>query len=75
MVRVGDDTRYMMTGNISVLGGETRMKEIETRSAKLVRWIEYGWLLLTDASFKAARDKRQAYFDYRLGKIYNTRCF
>jgi hypothetical protein len=34
-----------------------------------------GRPVLFDASFKAARDKRQAYFDYRLGKIYNTPCF
>ena len=51
------------------------MKEIEPLSAKLVRWIECGWLFLTDQSFKAARDKRKAYYDYRLGKIYNTPCF
>ncbi len=51
------------------------MKKIETRRAKLVRWIEYGWLFLTDSSFKAARDKRKAYHDYRLGKIYSNPCF
>ena len=51
------------------------MKEIEPLSVKLVRWIGYGWLFLTDLSFKAARNKRQAYYDYRLSKIYNTPCF
>ena len=51
------------------------MKKIEPLSAKMVRWIEYGWLLLTNPTFKAARNKRKAYYEYRLGKIYNNPCF
>ena len=50
------------------------MKDIEPLSAKLVRWLQYGWLYLTDFNFQRARDKRQAYYDYRLGKIYNMPC-
>ena len=50
------------------------MKEIETRWAKLLRWIEYGWLLVSNPTFRAAGDKRRAYFDYRLSKIYSNPC-
>jgi hypothetical protein len=40
--------------------------------AKLAEWVEYCWLLLSNPSFQAARDKRKAYFEYRLAKLYNT---
>ena len=50
------------------------MKEIETRWAKLIRWIEYGWLLVSNPTFRAAHDKRRAYYEYRLSKIYNAPC-
>jgi hypothetical protein len=52
---------------------ETQMKKIKP-SAKLVRWVEFHWLLLSNRSFQAARDKRKAYYEYRLGKRYNTPC-
>jgi len=37
-----------------------------------LEWIEYYWLLLSDPVFRAAPDKRKAYFEYRLGKQYDT---
>lgn len=40
--------------------------------ARLTEWVEYCWLLLSNPSFQAARDKRKAYFEYRLAKLYNT---
>ena len=36
------------------------------------QWIEFCWLLLVDPTFQATRDKRKAYFEYRLGKLYTT---
>ena len=38
----------------------------------LSHWIEFCWLFLVNPTFQAARDKRKAYFEYRLGKQYNT---
>ena len=40
--------------------------------ARLTEWVEYCWLLLSNPSFQAAHDKRKAYFEYRLAKLYNT---
>jgi len=51
------------------------MQENETRWAKVVRWLEYHWLLVSNPTFQHSRDKRQAYYDYRLSKIYNMPCF
>ncbi len=41
---------------------------------RLGEWIEFCWLLTTDPVFRAAPDKRKAYFEYRLGKIYSVPC-
>jgi hypothetical protein len=38
---------------------------------KLAEWIEFYWLLLSNPTFQAARDKRKAYFEHRLAKVYN----
>jgi len=49
------------------------MKKLVTRTpATLSDWIEFYWLLLIDPTFQASRNKRKAYFDYRLAKRYNT---
>jgi len=50
------------------------MKRIKL-AAKLVGWIEFCWLLVTNSSFQAARDKRQAFYQYQLSKGYNTPCY
>jgi len=50
------------------------MQEIEPLRVKLVRWVESCWLLVSNPTFQHARNKRQAYYDYRLSKIY-MRCF
>jgi hypothetical protein len=39
-----------------------------------VEWVEFYWLLLTNPVFRAAPNKRKAYFEHRLGKIYTTPC-
>jgi hypothetical protein len=52
---------------------ETQMKKI-TLSAKLAGWIEYGWLLLTNPTFQAARDKRLAFYQHQVGKYYSQIC-
>jgi hypothetical protein len=53
---------------------ESQMKKIK-RTAKLAGWFEYCWLVMTNPTFKAARDKRKAYYEYRLGKVYNMPCY
>jgi hypothetical protein len=52
----------------------TRMNKIKLPPAKLVEWIEFCWLLATNPTFQAAPNKRKAYFEYQLGKIYTARC-
>ena len=72
MIRVGDGPGY--TGKQISSKEETRMQEIEPLRVKLVRWVESCWLLVSNPTFQHARNKRQAYYDYRLSKIY-MRCF
>ena len=50
------------------------MKPPKIPPATLREWIEFCWLLATNPCFQAARDKRRAYFEYRLGRIYSDRC-
>jgi len=40
----------------------------------LVEWLEFCWLLIVHPAFRASRDKRRAYFEYRLARIYRTPC-
>jgi hypothetical protein len=54
--------------------GGAPMKKTKIPPRKLAEWIEFGWLLLTNPCFQAAHDKRKAYFEYRLGKIYSAPC-
>ena len=51
------------------------MQESEPLRAKLVRWIGSCWLLVSSPTFLHAQDKRRAYYDYRLGKIYSMPCY
>jgi hypothetical protein len=50
------------------------MKKIKL-SAKLVGWIEFYWLLVSNPVFQAARDKRLAFYEYQQSKGYNTPCY
>ena len=49
------------------------MKKVKP-TAKLAKWIEICWLLASNRSFQAARDKRKAFYENKLGKRYNTPC-
>jgi hypothetical protein len=51
-----------------------RMKLRTLPPSNLGQWVEFCWLLAIDPTFQAAHDKRKAYFEYRLGKIYNLPC-
>jgi hypothetical protein len=43
--------------------------------ATLAQWLEFCWLLLSNPSFQSAPNKRKAYFEHRLGKLYNRPCW
>ena len=70
-------TRYAATAlplaSFHIGEKETQMKRIKP-TAKLAKWVKVCWLLVSNRSFRAARDKRRAYYEYRLGKGYNTPC-
>ena len=51
----------------------TRMNKLKLTPVKFGEWVEFCWLLATNPTFQAAPDKRKAYFEYRLGKIYTAR--
>jgi len=40
----------------------------------LSQWIEFYWLIATNATFRAAPNKRRAYYEHRLGKFYTSPC-
>ena len=50
------------------------MKKIKL-GARVIGAIEYCWLLVTNPSFQAARDKRLAFYEYQLSKRYATPCY
>jgi hypothetical protein len=50
------------------------MRKAKYPPVDLRGWVEFCWLLATDPVFRAAPNKRRAYFEYRLGKIYNSQC-
>jgi hypothetical protein len=52
---------------------ENQMKKI-TLSARLAGRIEYCWLLLTNPTFQAARDKRLAFYQHQVSKYYSQIC-
>ena len=49
------------------------MKKIKL-GARLMGRIEYCWLLLTNPTFQAARDKRLAFYQHQVGKYYSQIC-
>jgi len=55
--------------------GNNHMKRSKIPPAKLTDWIEFCWLYVIDPVFRSAPNKRKAYFEHRLGKIYNLPCF
>lgn len=40
--------------------------------ATVADWIEFAWLLFSNPTFQTSTNKRKAYFEYRLAKLYNT---
>lgn len=48
------------------------MKKTKHPPAKLSEWVEFCWLLVTSPVFQSAPDKRKAYFEHRLAKVYTT---
>jgi len=49
------------------------MKNRRLPPKNLYEWIEFCWLVLSDPVFCAAPNKRKAYFEHRLSKIYRRR--
>lgn len=41
----------------------------------LIQWIEFYWLILTSRAFRAAPDKRKAYFEHCVAKSFRYRCW
>lgn len=39
----------------------------------LKQWLEYYWLIMSNPTFRNARDRRRAYYEYRLAKSLNRR--
>jgi hypothetical protein len=52
----------------------SRMSKSRPCPSRLVEWVEFCWLLATNPTFQAAPNKRKAYFEYRLAKIYTAHC-
>jgi hypothetical protein len=71
----GPDSQVVAVRLLCFLTGkESQMRRIKRR-AKLAGWFEYCWLVMTNPTFKAAPDRRKAYYEYRLGKVYNLPCY
>jgi hypothetical protein len=53
---------------------EHQMRIAKVPPVNLREWVEFYWLLLANPTFRKSSDKRRAYYEYRLGKIYNSAC-
>ena len=51
------------------------MNQTKAPPNNLGEWVEFCWLFATNPVFRAARDRRKAYFEYRLAKIYDVPCY
>lgn len=56
---------------VKVIERLTMNKPMKMPPVNISDWVEFCWLLLIDPTFQASRNKRKAYFDYRLAKQYN----
>ena len=56
-------------------GADDQMKRSRRPPVKVSDWIEFCWLYVVSPVFRSAPNKRKAYFEHRLGKIYNLPCF
>jgi hypothetical protein len=54
---------------------DKRMKRQKFPPKNLREWAEFCWLFAVDPVFRSAPNKRKAYFEYRLGKIYSLPCY
>jgi hypothetical protein len=48
------------------------MRRTKIPPATLREWVEFYWLMVVNPAFRKAPHKRKAYFEYRLGKIYQS---
>jgi hypothetical protein len=53
---------------------EHKLRKAEASPVTLRQWVEFCWLLFANPTFQKSSDKRRAYYEYRLGKIYNSPC-
>jgi hypothetical protein len=67
--------RLLQTTLSAIKRGDDHMKRSRIPPAKLTEWIEFCWLYVINPVFRSAPNKRKAYFEHRLGKIYNLPCF
>ena len=37
------------------------------------QWLEYFWLILSNPTFRESKNRRRAYYEYRLAKSLNRR--
>ena len=54
---------------------EKQMRQEKFPPKNLGEWVEFCWLLATNTAFRAAPDRRKAYFEHRLAKIYSVPCY
>ena len=52
-----------------------RMRRSKIPPANLWEWAEFYWLLIVNPTFQRSPDRRKAYFEHRIGKIYNCPCY
>ena len=43
--------------------------------ATMREWVEFCWLLIVNPTFRKSPDRRKAYFEYRIGKVYDSPCY
>jgi len=51
------------------------LRRVKIPPANAREWVEFYWLLIVNPTFRKSPDRRKAYFEYRIGKIYNCPCY
>lgn len=49
------------------------MRKVKGPPHTLRQWIEYYWLVLSNPTFRTARNRRKAYYEHRLAKSLTRR--
>jgi|GEM_PF-958765 len=58
----------------ALYGKRIDMSDRKLPPVTFFEWVEFCWLLIVHPTFRASRNKRKTYYEYRLARTYHTPC-